>query len=381
MADGGRWRRVDRGAARWLLAVLALTTASCSRSTAADETTTTVAAIAIDDMEIVDDGAGTATLVGNVSGPVASLTIEWGDGSTVTVTEGFPGVRESHRYADDGSYSVIVAALDGRGATTNRVIPADIVGATPSTTTSTTTTSSSTTTTTTSTTTTTVPPTTTTTSTTTPPTTTTTSTTTTTAPPAPISFDITTPTGGGGDVEGATQLPFRVNVASWWNTGNLHVRAAVGTLATLQTPWAEAWLYHDFTAQRDQATVRYTVSWDGRITALASAGSAAAVTAAVSVWELDGSSQGARIAREVVLDESLSSETINFATTLDFEDSLTSSISFPVVGGERYRVRLDVRCEARAAFALGATECTFGSNEVADQGNYVRWRDVSVTLE
>jgi hypothetical protein len=44
-------------------------------------------------------------------------------------------------------------------------------------------------------------------------------------------------------------------------------------------------------------------------------------------------------------------------------------------------VRLDLRCEARAAFALSVTACSFGRNDVADVGPYARWRDVTVTLD
>jgi hypothetical protein len=370
-------RSIDRGwrAGRWgLAAVLFLIGASCSTSSETESSP-----VAFDALTVILDVGGEASVVGNVTGAVEQVTIEWGDGAVDSVASGFPGVRASHRYEEDATYSIIVAAADGDGATINRVLTAEVSGASPTTTTTTSTT-----------TTTTAAPTTTTPSTTTPstttpstttPSTTTPSTTTTTSPAEPITFDITRATGGGGELEGRTRLPFRVNVASWWRVGNLHARAAVGVGASAETPWAEAWLYSDFTAQREQATVRYTVSWDGSITVLASAGSAAAATIAVSVYELNGSTQGARVTREVVLDEELSSEDIRFVTTLEYQDSLTSSLSFPVESGKRYRVRLDLRCEARAAFALGATACTFGTNEVVDEGPYARWRNVTVTLD
>lgn len=377
---GGRTRR-------WLAGAMLLLVTSCSGSDDAAPSSLEIQGLTV----VVDAADGGATVVGNVVGDVESVTIEWGDGAADSVTTGFPGVRASHTYADDGTYSIIVVAADGTGATTNRVLTAEVSGA-----------SRATTTTTLPPTTTTVPPATTTTTTTTatttpttavppppppppPPTTapppTTTTTTTTTLPPEPLTFDITQPTGGGTALAGTSDFPFRVNVASWWRAGNLRARAGVGPASVLETPWAEAWLYHDFAGQREQATVRYTVSWDGEITVLASAGSEAGVTITVSVFELDGSNQGTRIAREVLLDESLSSEAIQFATTLTYEDSVSSQLSFPVRSGQRYRVRFDLRCEARAAFALGATVCQFGTNEMADVGPYARWRNVTVTLE
>ncbi len=373
----------------WLAVALLLVGTSCGSDDA------DAAPLSVDAVTVVVGPDGEATVVGNVTGAVELVRIEWGDGAVDSVTTGFPGVRESHTYADDGTYSIIVEAADGTGASTNQVLTAEVDGSSPTATTTTTdpststtssvlpTTTTTTTTVSTTTTTTTIPPTTTTT-TTAPSTTTTTApppTTTTTLPPEPITLDITQATGGGADLEGSTRLPFRVNVASYWSVGNLHARAAVGPASVLETPWAEVWLYSDFTAQREQATVRYTVSWDGDITVLASAGSAAGVTIAVSVYELNGSSQGARIAREVLLDEGLSSEAISFATTLEYQDSVTSSLSFPVESGQQYRVRLDLRCEARAAFALGATACNFGTNEVVDEGPYARWRNVTVTLD
>lgn len=372
----------SQNARRWGLAVvLLLIGAACSTSTESESSP-----LDVDGLTVVVGAGGEASVVGNVSGAVEVVTIDWGDGAVDSVTSGFPGVRASHLYEENATYSIVVEAADGSGTTTNRVLAAEISGVLPATTTTTATTTTVAPTTTTTVPPTTVPPTTA------PPTTVPPSTappTTvppTTAPPtttlpAPITFDITQASGGGGDLEGRTQLPFRVNVASWWSVGNLHARAAVGVGATAQTPWAEAWLYSDFTAQREQATVRYTVSWDGDITVLASAGSAAGVTIAVSAYELDGSTQGARVAREVVLDEALDSEDIKFVTTLEYEDSLTSSLSFPVESGKQYRVRLDLRCEARAAFALGATTCTFGTNKVADEGPFARWRDVTVTLD
>lgn len=365
---GGSRSTVRRG----LAVVLLLAVAACSTSTESESSP-----ISLDAFAVITDVGGATSVVGNVTGAVESVTIEWGDGAVDSVTSGFPGVRASHIYVEDATYSIIVEATDGSGTTANQVLTAEVSGVSPTTTTTVAPTTTSTVATSTTVPSTTAPPTTA------PPTTAPP----TTAPPttapaeAPITFDITRASGGGGDFEGRTELPFRLNVASWWSVGNLHARAAVGPGAVGQTPWAEVWLYSDFTAQREQATVRYTVSWDGDITVLASAGSAAAVTIAVSVYELNGSTQGARVAREVVLDEELNSEDIRFVTTLEYEDSLTSSLSFPVEGGQRYRVRLDLRCEARAAFALGVTACTFGTNEAVDEGPFARWRNVTVTLE
>jgi hypothetical protein len=368
----------SKRSARWGLTVaLLLIGVSCSTSSQ-----TASSPLALEDFTVIVDVDGEASVIGNVSGAVEQVTIDWGDGAIDAVTSGFPGVQASHAYTDDATFSIVVAAVDDAGSTVNQVLTAQVAGVTTTTTTTTTTPSTTTTTiatTTTTPSTTTAPPTTATPTTAVP--TTTPATTTTTLPEEPITIDITRASGGGGDFEGRTQLPFRVNVASWWSVGNLHARAAVGVGAFNQSPWAEVWLYSDFTAQRQRATLRYTVSWDGELTVLASGGSAADVLISVSVFELDGTTQGARVAREIVLDEELASEDIRFVTTLDLEDSLTSALTFPVESGQRYRVRLDLRCAARAALAVGATVCSFGTNEAVDEGPFARWRNVTVTLE
>ena len=69
------------------------------------------------------------------------------------------------------------------------------------------------------------------------------------------------------------------------------------------------------------------------------------------------------------------------ATSLTFEDSVERARRVTLEPGAAYRVRLDLRCEARAFFALGATECTFGTNDVEDAGPFARIRDISVTYQ
>lgn len=129
--------------------------------------------------------------------------------------------------------------------------------------------------------------------------------------------------------------------------------------------------------------IRCTVDYEGRMTVLASASSFAGVDIVVSVYELgdDGVTQGARIASDVILSEALDSEVIESFTTIDFADTVQRSLEVNLEPGAGYRVRLDLRCEARAFFALGATECTFGTNEVEDTGPFARIRDISVTYQ
>ena len=383
----------------WWCTVVVLATA-CSR---ADEIASVD--LVVDGVETIVGADGTVTLLANArggDGGVASVSVEWGDGSTDALTSGFPGVRLDHTYAEAGSYDVIVVATDAEGATA--VASASVDTGPPATaqppTTTTATTDAATTTT--------VPPPTTAPTTTVAPTTAAptttepppptdppppptdppTTTTTTTLAPEPQVRELDGVTGGGSDAGEGSSMPFRVAVASWWSSGRVHARAAVGVGATMLTPVASAWVYRDFSALQSDvfsgdATIRYTVDYDGRMTVLASASSFGSVDIVVSVFELadDGVTQGARIAQDVVLTEELDSEIIQAVTSLEFEDSIQRAIDVTLEPGAAYRVRLDLRCEARAFFALGATECTFGSNDAEDTGPFAGIRDLSVTYQ
>jgi len=59
-----------------------------------------------------------ATLVANVVDPGGELdlvTIEWGDGTSDTVTSGFPGIRLDHTYTDDGDFTIVLEARTASG--------------------------------------------------------------------------------------------------------------------------------------------------------------------------------------------------------------------------------------------------------------------------
>ncbi|MCC5949811.1 MAG: hypothetical protein JJT89_15270 [Nitriliruptoraceae bacterium] len=67
------------------------------------------------DVVVTDD---VATLVANVVDPGGELqmvTIEWGDGTSDTVTSGFPGVRVDHTYTDDGEFTIVLEARSASG--------------------------------------------------------------------------------------------------------------------------------------------------------------------------------------------------------------------------------------------------------------------------
>ncbi len=51
-------------------------------------------------------------------GKLANVIIDWGDGSTFTVTADFDAISKTHDYTKDGKYSVVVTATDAAG---NRV--------------------------------------------------------------------------------------------------------------------------------------------------------------------------------------------------------------------------------------------------------------------
>ncbi|MEQ8437193.1 MAG: hypothetical protein RIB65_06840 [Ilumatobacter fluminis] len=265
-------------------------------------------------------------------------------------------------------------------STTSTTMPTTTSTTSTSTTTTTSTTTSTSTSTTTSTTstttTTTLPPTTTTTV---PPTTTTT-TTTTTLPPEPFVIDLSEPFGGTASGSDEPAMPRRSVWASWWRSGNLRAVTGVGPTGSDEL-WAESSIWSDFVADGPEGTLRATVSYHGNLITLASFGSGTAVEIEFAVYELDGSSQGGQIYRRTVLDEEILAEAIQSASNVTLEDSELITETLQLEPNQAYRVRLDLRCEARAFFALSATQCAFGPPEIADTGpNYARWSNVTMTF-
>jgi len=95
-----------------LLGLVALVLAACG---GADPDAASSAAPTVPVLEVVVTG-DVAALVANVVDPDGELdlvTIEWGDGTSDTVTSGFPGVRLDHTYTEDGDFTIV---LEARGA-------------------------------------------------------------------------------------------------------------------------------------------------------------------------------------------------------------------------------------------------------------------------
>lgn len=68
-------------------------------------------------LEVVVAGE-VATLVANIVDPDGELdmvTIEWGDGTNDTVTNGFPAVRLDHTYTGDGDFTIVLEARSASG--------------------------------------------------------------------------------------------------------------------------------------------------------------------------------------------------------------------------------------------------------------------------
>ena len=63
----------------------------------------------IDQFEL-DTKDATTTLTAAVSGPVTEVTIDWGDGETENINEGFDAISQTHQYDEDGNYTVTLTA-------------------------------------------------------------------------------------------------------------------------------------------------------------------------------------------------------------------------------------------------------------------------------
>ena len=123
-----RAKKHRRGAQYGLAVVMILIGASCAASS---ETSTSP--VLFDSFTVIVDTGGEASVVGNVTGVVEQVTVEWGDGEISSVASGFPGVQVSHPYAEDGTYSIVVVATGTDGTTTNQVLTAEVVGVSPTT--------------------------------------------------------------------------------------------------------------------------------------------------------------------------------------------------------------------------------------------------------
>ena len=110
-----RSRRAHRliGRTAWL-GLAALVAAACG-GTDGDGVGSAAPSVSALDVVVTDD---LATLVANVvdaAGEVDVVTIEWGDGTSDTVTSGFPGVRLEHAYTDDGEFTIVLEARSASG--------------------------------------------------------------------------------------------------------------------------------------------------------------------------------------------------------------------------------------------------------------------------
>ncbi|MDH3752518.1 MAG: PKD domain-containing protein [Acidimicrobiia bacterium] len=86
-------------------------------ATTAVEPPTASADPVVNSLDLVVSGE-TATMIANVTDPdddIASVSVEWGDGETDTVTAGFPGLRADHEYEEAGPYTVVVQVTDETG--------------------------------------------------------------------------------------------------------------------------------------------------------------------------------------------------------------------------------------------------------------------------
>lgn len=77
----------------------------------------------VQEIAVADDGYRKARLTGAVSDPendIASVTIDWGDGKTTEVTEGFADISVQHRYDRAQDFTVTLTVVDGEGVTVDR---------------------------------------------------------------------------------------------------------------------------------------------------------------------------------------------------------------------------------------------------------------------
>ena len=109
-----------------LLGLVALVLAACGGADP-DAEPSAAPTVPVLDVVVTQD---VATLVANVvdpDGEIDLVTVEWGDGTSDTVTSGFPGVRLDHTYTDDGDYTIV---LEVRGVSGQSVIATTVASIT-----------------------------------------------------------------------------------------------------------------------------------------------------------------------------------------------------------------------------------------------------------
>jgi len=119
------WRRRRFVGRAILFGLAALVVAACG---GADPDAASSAAPTVPVLDVMVAG-DVATLVANVVDPDGELdlvTIEWGDGTSDTVTSGFPGVRLDHTYTDDGDYTIVLEARTASGQSVTATTEASI---------------------------------------------------------------------------------------------------------------------------------------------------------------------------------------------------------------------------------------------------------------
>ena len=125
----------------------------------------------------------------------------------------------------------------------------------------------------------------------------------------------------------------------------------------------EAWLWADFPAHRPSADIDLNVRWKGSLISFAGANSVAEVTITARIIEIGGPT----VATEVFLNKAVGSDQSGDTATLDDSDFKRIPVTLDTT--KSYRIELELECEVRVAFSLGATTCNF----LQDDNSFGAW--------
>lgn len=151
-----------------------------------------------------------------------------------------------------------------------------------------------------------------------------------------------------------TELPFHRNDITASNSSQSgKVYSAIGPAQAGKDVHGELFIFRNFDAHRENASVQMSVTWNINLFSLAGANASSEAKIILRVKEVGGPtiashtyySDGLGLEAIQGLDNLKSTETENIAFNVSFDQ------------GKRHRLELEVECKVRTAFSLGATQC------------------------
>lgn len=156
-------------------------------------------------------------------------------------------------------------------------------------------------------------------------------------------------------------------LSSWrWNPTTRVIEASTlaGAFATAEDFSAYSRLYTPFGARRQDAELTYDIDWEGTLTSFVGAAAATEVTITIRVYKVITSSTGPAMRGEEIWDEVLVNTGVGAGLQVVAVDEVsgnkTARRQLPDLdAGTPYRVEVELLCNTRVTFSIGATACDF----------------------